>query len=108
MHTAACPTGMVYQSCGQLCPQTCDNEIANGSCISGCAEGCFCPDNQIVVDGNCAHPVSCPGMYLKCSKTGYFRGENFHKFHESSSICENFTLKMCAFQLLLITIHDDL
>ena len=54
---------MVYQTCGHLCPQTCDNELSSESCISGCVEGCFCPDGQIVVDGECVHPVSCPGMY---------------------------------------------
>lgn len=69
---AACPPGMVYQSCGHLCPQTCDNELSNESCISGCVEGCFCPDGQIVVDGECVHPVSCPGMYA-CMYSIYVR-----------------------------------
>lgn len=62
---------MVYQSCGSLCPQTCDNEIAGESCISGCVEGCFCPDDKTVVGGECVHPVSCPGMCIQYLKLMY-------------------------------------
>ena len=30
---------------------------------------------------------------------GFFEGENFHKFHESIAICENFTLEIFPLQM---------
>ena len=59
---AECPSGMVYQQCGSLCPQTCDN-VGASNCHGGCAEGCFCPDGQVVYNGRCVHPIVCPGLY---------------------------------------------
>ena len=50
---------MTYQQCGSLCVQTCDNPDTS-SCPSGCAEGCFCPDGLIVLDGRCIDPIACP------------------------------------------------
>ena len=44
----SCPAGMVYQQCGPICPQTCLG--GNKTCYGGCAEGCFCPDGQMVND----------------------------------------------------------
>jgi len=57
---SACPPGMVYQQCGQLCPQTCNN-IGISNCLGGCAEGCFCPDGQVFLNGRCVNPIACPG-----------------------------------------------
>jgi len=55
-----CSTGMVFQQCGSLCPQTCDNiEVP---CQGGCAEGCFCPDGQVLLDGECVDPFRCTGQ----------------------------------------------
>ena len=56
-----CPPGMVSQQCGTLCPQTCRN-IDQGLCNSGCAEGCFCPDGEVLVNGVCKHVLACPGI----------------------------------------------
>ena len=56
-----CPPGMVYQQCGPLCPQTCDN-IGTSNCLGGCAEGCFCPDGQVFLNGRCVNPIACPGQ----------------------------------------------
>ena len=58
-----CPPGMVYQQCGPLCPQTCNN-IETSNCQGGCAEGCFCPDRQVLSDGRCIDPIACPGLYI--------------------------------------------
>ena len=60
-----CPPGMVYHQCGSLRPLTCDRDNSNLP-IAGCAEGCFCPDGQVMVNGQCRHPLACPG-YFKCS-----------------------------------------
>jgi len=56
-----CPTGMVYQQCGSLCPQTCDN-VGTSNCLAGCAEGCFCPEGLVTHNGNCIEPLTCPGI----------------------------------------------
>ena len=56
-----CPLGMVYQQCGPLCPQTCDN-IGTSNCHGGCAEGCFCPDGQVFLNGRCINPIACAGI----------------------------------------------
>ena len=58
-----CPPGMVYQQCGPLCPQTCDN-IGTYSCHGGCAEGCFCPNGQVLSNNRCIHPIACPGKFV--------------------------------------------
>ena len=55
-----CPVDMTFQQCGPVCPQSCDSTDA--TCHSGCAEGCFCPDGQIVnQDGECDDFMPCPG-----------------------------------------------
>ena len=59
-----CPAGMAYQQCGSLCPQTCGN-VDQRLCNSGCAEGCFCPDGQVLIDGICKHALACPGISSK-------------------------------------------
>ena len=56
-----CPTGMVYQQCGSFCPPTCDDINATATCQGGCAEGCFCPDGQVLLDGKCVDPFACTG-----------------------------------------------
>jgi len=53
---------MVFQQCGALCPQVCDKTTA---CKGGCAEGCFCPDGQVVNnEGQCILAGTCVGMIL--------------------------------------------
>ena len=53
---------MTFQQCGPLCPQSCDSTEA--TCHGGCAEGCFCPEGQIVnEDGECGEFMPCPGRY---------------------------------------------
>ena len=108
---------MIYQNCGPLCPQTCDNELSSELCISGCVEGCFCLDGQIVVDGECAHPVSCPGMYA-CTYVHYIHAyvhttnaysihiyicirvnvpSHFFKFYEILAIYVDYLYATCVF-----------
>ena len=54
-----CPPGMIFQQCGSLCPQTCESST---SCNGGCAEGCFCPDGQVInSNGLCTDPRDCLG-----------------------------------------------
>jgi len=48
----SCPEGMIYQQCGQVCPQRCDID-ETVDCIGGCVEGCFCPSGYILSNGNC-------------------------------------------------------
>ena len=55
-----CPAGMVYQQCGQACPQTCDMEGVE--CAGGCVEGCFCPTGKVLWNGNCIDESECAGI----------------------------------------------
>lgn len=55
----SCPLGMKYQQCGPLCPQTCNFDTSD--CYSGCAEGCFCPTDKVLMDGECINKTNCPG-----------------------------------------------
>ena len=52
---------MVYQQCGSYCPPTCDDIDSIATCQGGCAEGCFCPDGQVLMDGECVDPFVCTG-----------------------------------------------
>jgi len=49
----------VYQECGPLCQQSCDN--INSTCEGGCAEGCFCPDGEVLIGESCVDPSRCDG-----------------------------------------------
>ena len=51
---------MVYQQCGQACPQTCDMEDVE--CVGGCVEGCFCPSGKVLWNGNCIDASECAGI----------------------------------------------
>ena len=53
---------MIYQQCGTFCPPTCEDIDAPATCQGGCAEGCFCPDNQVLLDGACVDPFVCTGQ----------------------------------------------
>nr|XP_056707939.1 mucin-5B-like [Euleptes europaea] len=43
-----CPEGKVYEACGPVYPATCDKGKAN--ITEHVTEGCFCPENQILVN----------------------------------------------------------
>jgi len=58
-----CPSGMVYQQCGPLCPQTCDRN-EDEECSGGCVEGCFCPVGMFVSYGYCIGLSDCQGTYF--------------------------------------------
>ena len=74
---------MTFQQCGSLCPQSCDS--ANSTCHSGCAEGCFCPDGQIVNgDGECADFAPCPSEKNIAIKTVMCVQTHLHKIPDLS------------------------
>ena len=56
---------MVYQQCGQACPQTCDTEESE-DCVGGCVEGCFCPSGKVLWNGNCINSSECAGIQILC------------------------------------------
>ena len=58
----SCPSGRVYQQCGPVCPQTCDTD-EDTDCSSGCVEGCFCPNGEVLLNGNCVNRTDCQGKY---------------------------------------------
>ena len=54
---------MVYQQCGPSCPQTCDTN-ENTDCSGGCVEGCFCPSEKVLSNGNCINETECEGTNI--------------------------------------------
>ena len=58
-----CPSGMIYQQCGPLCPQKCDMD-EDVECRGGCVEGCFCPSGLFTSFGFCLNFTDCQGTYL--------------------------------------------
>ena len=64
---------MVYQQCGSLCVQTCDNINDDSLCEGGCAEGCFCPDGEVLFEGECVQPARCTGSQLYIAVITHYR-----------------------------------
>ena len=60
----SCPSGMVYQQCGPVCPQTCDTE-EDTECINGCVEGCFCPSGKVLYNEVCVNEADCEGIIIQ-------------------------------------------
>lgn len=56
-----CPSGLVYQQCGPVCPQACDTD-EDTECSNGCVEGCFCPNGKALYKGVCVNAADCEGI----------------------------------------------
>ncbi|KAF4518670.1 hypothetical protein B566_EDAN002704 [Ephemera danica] len=55
-----CPSGQVYQSCGDSCTRSCSSIAFNPGCESHCVEDCYCPQGQTLDDrGNCVAISTC-------------------------------------------------
>ena len=53
----------VYKECGTRCQPTCSNFESPPECSPDCAEGCFCPDGQVLNGGACVDADTCDGEY---------------------------------------------
>lgn len=60
----SCPSGLVYQQCGPVCPLTCDTD-EDTDCSSGCVEGCFCPSGKVLYKGICVNKADCEGNIIE-------------------------------------------
>ena len=74
---------MVYQQCGQACPQTCETE-ETVDCADGCVEGCFCPSGKVLWNGNCINSSECAGMHFNV-----FNHEVSKSYHEPCIVTIN-------------------
>lgn len=55
----SCTGGKVYKECGSPCVKDCSS--ANAVCSDAtCVDGCFCPDGQVLQNGNCVQVDQCP------------------------------------------------
>ncbi|XP_074854648.1 mucin-5AC [Carettochelys insculpta] len=85
-----CPAGKVFKPCGPLNPATCDSRAVqhNGT---GLTEGCFCPEEKILVNKNSGICVPscdfCPGP----EGLPKFPGEQWKSNCQDCS-CDNYTL----------------
>ena len=59
----SCPSGLVYQQCGPVCPQACDTD-EDTECSNGCIEGCFCPNGKALYKGMCVNAADCEGKAI--------------------------------------------
>ena len=58
-----CVGKRVYKECGTRCQLTCSNYRSPPECSKDCAEGCFCPDGQVLKGGQCVNRDTCDGEY---------------------------------------------
>ncbi|XP_051818879.1 von Willebrand factor [Antechinus flavipes] len=52
-----CPPSMVYHHCQKVCPQNCDGN--SSTCVDHPSEGCFCPPEQVMLEGKCVPKETC-------------------------------------------------
>nr|XP_045016023.1 SCO-spondin [Jaculus jaculus] len=56
-----CPPGQVLSSCATLCPSLCSHLQPGTICVrKPCQLGCSCPGGQLLHNGTCVPPATCP------------------------------------------------
>ncbi|VCX10152.1 unnamed protein product [Gulo gulo] len=53
----SCPPSLVYNHCERGCPRLCEGNTS--SCGDHPSEGCFCPQNQVMLEGSCVPEEAC-------------------------------------------------
>lgn len=66
-------TALEYQPCGPSCQETCTDVEAGRKvkCPLSPTEGCFCPENHILLNETCVLKKQC----LVCDKDGHIEGD---------------------------------
>ncbi|XP_060109795.1 von Willebrand factor [Heteronotia binoei] len=54
-----CPPPLIYDSCQMGCTKHCDNNTKTEICLDYPAEGCFCPQGQVTLEGSCVDEDVC-------------------------------------------------
>ncbi|XP_050786923.1 LOW QUALITY PROTEIN: IgGFc-binding protein-like [Gopherus flavomarginatus] len=76
-----CPENSHYEACGNACPASCSDQIANSSCQEPCVETCQCDNGYVLSAGQCVSVGSCGcdynGRYYKPSEE-FWADENCH------------------------------
>jgi hypothetical protein len=82
-----CPEGFVYRACGLGCPQTCENyrhlREDPSSCVMSEVDGCFCPDDQALINGVCKDITHC----FPCDKEGHLPGQMWNADNCTACTC---------------------
>lgn len=57
-----CPMGTVYKVSETMCEHTCASLVGAGEqwCETHVVDGCFCPDGQVMHQGECTPVEECP------------------------------------------------
>ncbi|XP_046603352.1 hemocytin isoform X1 [Neodiprion virginianus] len=81
-----CSSPFTYQSCGPSCQETCNDveAVQKVKCPSGPIEGCFCPQDHILMNGTCISKNKC----LVCDRDGHIEGEIWHPDKCTTCHCE--------------------
>lgn len=79
-----CPSGQVYEECGDSCTLSCQDLNSDTLCKTQCVEGCRCPVGQVLDDKNECIPLNmCPCNYKGItSKPGHKEVRPGNKFLE--------------------------
>ncbi|KAJ1165139.1 hypothetical protein NDU88_005568 [Pleurodeles waltl] len=54
-----CPSSMVYDHCRTSCTKHCGNDTSDVPCSGSPTEGCFCPEGEVIFNGQCANEDVC-------------------------------------------------
>uniref|UniRef100_UPI00398F30FB von Willebrand factor n=1 Tax=Pristiophorus japonicus TaxID=55135 RepID=UPI00398F30FB len=56
-----CPNSLVYKPCGINCIRHCESSVNKNAthCLSSPAEGCFCPEEKMLLEGKCVTADVC-------------------------------------------------
>ncbi|GLH02043.1 Hemocytin [Gryllus bimaculatus] len=80
----SCPKGKQYRSCQPGCSGTCESiGSSSANCSSLVADGCYCPENQVLLDNKCVSISKC----LPCDDDGHFDGDTWQQDKCTNCTC---------------------
>uniref|UniRef100_A0A8C0KND2 von Willebrand factor n=1 Tax=Canis lupus dingo TaxID=286419 RepID=A0A8C0KND2_CANLU len=95
----SCPPSLVYNHCEHGCPRLCEGNTS--SCGDQPSEGCFCPPNQVMLEGSCVPEEACTQCISEDGVRHQFL-ETWVPAHQPCQICTclsgrkvNCTLQPC-------------
>ncbi|KAF2353937.1 Trypsin Inhibitor-like cysteine rich domain, partial [Trinorchestia longiramus] len=84
-----CPSGQRYEVCGPGCVLTCDNyeeyEQNPDSCPFSSTDGCYCPSDQVLLNGTCVEKAEC----TPCDEEGHRQGDTWNTDTCTTCQCSN-------------------
>lgn len=81
---------MEYKPCGTVCVETCEsiNNLESQKCSNDLAEGCYCPEGEIMHNGTCISKRKC----LSCDDEGHVEGDVWYPEKCTKCTCDKKTV----------------